>query len=1056
MGDHFDVPFKDKNSERKMLYRRIMRITEDIRSRVFDQSIRVTGVEFREGQYDCHDMDKGEWRPFGDEEQWGYREQYCWFRQTVTIPPEFKGREVVYAVDPQPDQGWRSRSFQFIAFIDGEMAQGLDPYHTYVPLTKCAQGRETFHIALNAYCDDWEFRGQGKFHAFLKTRDNVVRDLLYDISVPLEVAHQYDADDLPRIDILKTLNEAVSMLELCTPDDDLFHESAKQASRYLHENLYGESMPVKVSAIGHTHIDTAWLWRVRQSRDKAGRTFSSVIQLMEEYPDFKFMSSQAQLYEFVKQDYPELFEKIRAKVAEGKWEPEGSMWVESDTNIVSGESLVRQFLVGKRFFQKEFGVNNKIMWLPDVFGYSASLPQIMKLADIDYFMTTKISWSEYDRLPFDTFMWKGIDGTEILSHFIPSVHKEELERQGFSTTYNAHLRPDYIVNGWRRYSNKDLNKSWLCSYGFGDGGGGPTREMLENGKRMREGIEGCPKVEPEFARTFFDDLAETVKDNPRLPKWFGELYLQFHRGTLTSQARNKRYNRKTELLMHDCETLCTMAKVLCGKDYPAEELLADWKLILLNQFHDIIPGSSIAPVYEDSKREYEQVLASGRQMASDSMDALISAMHLEKDSLVVFNTLGFTRTDMVLTDVPQYDAFVICDADGAEVPYQITFDGKLLFLAKDVPAKGYKAFSVCAGKPSFGAGKVNTDADSKTFDTPYLYAQFDEQCNIAKLIHKKSGRAVAPEGEVLNRLIAYEDRPNCYEAWELKVYYDEKSWTLDDVIDAQIMEQGALRTVFKVVRPFNSSTVEQYFIFYSDLERIDVQYVIDWHEKNVLLKADYPVDVNASRATYDIQFGNLERTTHNNTTWDYAAFEVCGHKWADLSDNGFGFSVLNDCKYGWTIKEGRICPSILRSAADPNPNQDREVHHVTYSLYPHTGAVSTSGVVQEGYKLNVPLYCTFANAQQGTLPNILCMAEPDKDNVILETVKIAEDSDAVIYRTYETWNRAVTCTLRFDKPIRKAFVTNLMENKDESVEPVGNTLTLDYHPFEIKTLKLFF
>ena len=1053
MGGHFDVAFSDKNSERKMLYQRIKRITDDLRKRVFDQSVRVGGVEFREGQYNCHDIDKGVWRAFGDEEQWGYREEYCWFRQSVTIPQEFKGREVVYCVNPQPERGWESRSFQFIAFVNGEITQGLDPYHTYVLLTECARGGETYQIALNAYCDDHEFRGQGKFHAFLKTRDSDVRDLLYDISVPLEVAHQYEADDLPRIHILKMLNEAVSMLELCTPDDALFHKSVRQASAFLHEHLYGESMPVQVSAIGHTHIDTAWLWRVRQSRDKAGRSFASVVKLMEEYPDFKFMSSQAQLYDFVKQDYPELFEKIRQKVKDGQWEPEGSMWVESDTNVVSGESLVRQFLVGKRFFQKEFGVDNRIMWLPDVFGYSASLPQIMKLADIDYFMTTKISWSEFDRLPYDTFMWKGIDGTEILSHFIPSVEGEWVKKT-FQTTYNAQLNPDYIVNGWRRYANKDLNQSTLCSYGFGDGGGGPTRAMLENGKRMHAGIEGCPRVELEFAGTFFDRLSDTVKGNPNLPKWSGELYLQFHRGTLTSQARNKRYNRKAELLMHDCETLAAMAKQLCNRAYPDKELLSDWKLILLNQFHDIIPGSSIEPVYIDSQKEYEQVLASGKRMVSDSMQTLISAMNLDKDAFVVFNTLGFSRTDIVCVDMPSIENFVILDTDGTVVPYQISFDGKLLFLAKDVPAKGYKAFAVREGTECEYQNKVTTDG--KTFDTPYFYASFDAHCHIDKLVHKKSGRAVAPDGEVLGKLIAYEDRPNCYEAWEVKSFYTEKSWSVEDVSEAKIIEQGALRTVFEIVRPFNSSTVIQYYIFYSDFERIDVQYVIDWKEKNILLKADYPVDVNATRATYDVQFGNLERSTHNNTTWDFAAFEACGHKWADLSDNGFGLSVLNDCKYGWNIKEGHICPSILRSATEPNPNQDREVHYVTYALYPHDGAVCTSEVVREGYKLNVPLYGAFAKANVGNLPQAYCMAEPDKDNVVLETIKKAEDSDALIYRTYETWNRSVDCTLRFGKPIQKAFVTNLMENKDQPLDFDGDTISLHYKPFEIKTLKICF
>lgn len=1050
---HFDIPFEDKNSARKMLYRRIERICRDVRAQIFDNSVRVKGVWFREGQYAPDEIEKGEWRPFGDEEYWGSREMYCWFRQTVTVPDAFRGREVVYAVDPQPEHGWDSSAFQFILFVDGKMVQGMDSNHTYAILTHCATGGESFEISLNAYCDDNSFRGQGKLHAYLKTRDTVMRDLYYDLSVPLCAAHQYGTDDLPRVHILKTLNEAVNMLDLFSGDAQTVRASAAKASAYLHEHLYGVQSPIRVSAIGHTHIDTAWRWRLRQTREKAARSFASVLALMREYPDYTFMSPQAQLYDFVRQDYPELFDEIVQRVHEGRWEAEGSMWVESDTNVISGESLVRQFLVGKRYFREVFGTDSRIMWLPDVFGYSASLPQIMKLADIDYFMTTKISWSETDRHPFDTFLWQGIDGTEILSHFIPSMSERD-KADGFQTTYNSGLNPDYMINGWRRYANKDLNQNWLCSYGHGDGGGGPERSMLENGRRMREGIEGCPQTEPEFARTFFDRLADEVRDDPHLPRWRGELYLQFHRGTLTSQSRNKRYNRKSEFLLHDCETLHALSALLTGSVYPAETLLEDWKLVLLNQFHDILPGSSIEPVYEDSKAQYEQVLSDGVELSANAIASLTARMDLSDDSIVVFNTLGFARTDVAVCPKPAMDEFVLLDTDGSELPFQISHDGKLLFLAKDVPAKGYKAFRIGKGTPTDFPSRVRTDGTM--FDTPYLHAVFDENGNISCLIHKQSGRAVAPEGETLGRLIAYEDRPNVYDAWEVKAFFDEKYRVIDDVESCEIIESGALRTVLRIVRRFQKSRIVQDYIFYSDFERIDVQYEIDWHEEHILLKADYPVDVNASRATFDIQFGNLERTTHNNTTWDSAQFEVCGHKWADLSDNSFGLSVLNDCKYGWTVKEGHIRPSILRCATELNPNQDKEMHYVTYALYPHAGAVQDSRVAQEGYQLNVPLYTAFENAHEGALPPVFSAVSCDADNVIVETVKKAEDSDAVIVRTFETWNKKTDCTLSFGRPIRKAFLTNLLENRDEPIVSHGDRIALSYKPFQIQTIKVFF
>ncbi len=1046
----FDIRFVDKNSERKMLYERIERICRDLNKRIFDNRVRVTGIKFREGQYKWNEIDLGEWRDFGDEEYWGYKEQYCWFRQTVTIPESFKGRKVVFEVNPHPYSGYQ-RSFQFILFVNGKMVQGIDPNHNDYPLTYCAEGGETFDIALNAYCDDWEFHGQGQMYTYLKTVDTAVSDLYYDIAVPLETAHFYTHDDLPRVDILKTLNEAVSLLELSTPDIDVFHESVKKTSSFLHENLYGESMPVKVSAIGHTHIDVAWLWRLRQTRDKAGRTFASVMQLMREFPDFKFMSPQAQLYDYVKQDYPELYEEIKERAKEGRWEVEGSMWVESDTNVISGESLVRQFLVGKRFFKQEFGVDTKVMWLPDVFGYSGSIPQIMKLADIDYFVTTKISWSEFDRLPFDTFMWKGIDGSEVLSHFVCSMGRSD--ENEFRTTYNSFLGPKETIYGWQRYSNKDLNRNILSSYGFGDGGGGPTRTMVENGIRMDKGIPGCPKATQEFAGTFLKNLEKDVAGKRNLPKWSGELYLEFHRGTLTSQARNKRYNRKSEYLLQDTENLNAIARLLCGSEYPSEELLEDWKLVLLNQFHDIIPGSSIFPVYEDSKEQYEQVLESGRKLSFEAMTSLVSAMKLSGDAVVVFNTLGFTRSDIAAVET-DLEAFSIVDADGKEMKCQKTFDGKYVFLAENVPAKGWKAFYIkntaCAEKN----GEVV--CDGRNFETPHFSVKFDENLNITSLIHKETGRSVAKEGELLNRLIAYEDRPNCYDAWDVKVFYDEKFWYVDDVQSCEIVEDGSVRTVMKVVRNFNSSVINQYFIFYTDFARIDVQYVIDWKESDIILKADYPVDVNANKATYDIQFGNIERTTHNNTTWDFAEFEACGHKWADLSDNSFGLSVLNDCKYGWAIKEGHIKASILRCATNPNYAQDREIHNVTYSIYPHAGSVASSDVVKEAYALNLPLYSVSAAANDGNIASEYSFVSADEDNIVIETVKKAEDSECIVVRTYETWNKSTQCTLTFPETLKKAYITNLLENKDEELPVADGKVELSYRPFEIKSLKLMF
>ena len=1048
---HFEIDFHDKNSERYMISGRINQLLKDMYSKfVIIDSVDTGDFLYRDGQYSIDDIDKGEWTPFrANKDYWGYRECYCWFKQTVKIPESFKGQHVIYNIKPYARTWNQEVNPQFIIFVNGQVIQGADSNHQYVTLTSCAEGGEELEIAINAYSDDWEWKGEIQLGAQLQAFDDVAFCTYFDILTPLKVAKYKDEDSDARINILKALNEACNILDIDTNNREAFRESCVEASKYLDENLYGKFEEATCWAVGHTHIDVAWLWRLRQSRDKACRSFSTVLKLMEEYPEYKFMSSQAQLYEYVKEDYPEVYEKIKERVKEGRWEVEGSMWVEADTNVASGEALVRQFMVGKRFFREEFGIDNKIMWLPDVFGYSAAIPQLIKKSGMDYFMTTKISWNEYNKFPYDTFKWRGIDGTEVLSHFPPSCHATVNERSNWQTTYNSKLRPLYVLGGYKRYSQKDLNKDYLMSYGFGDGGGGPTIEMLEYGRRMEKGIQGCPVVKQSTSLDFFKDLDKKVSGNKRLPTWCGELYLEFHRGTLTSQARNKKYNRKSECLYHDVETLSAIANKEIGLTYPREELLKNWKTILLNQFHDILPGSSISVVYEDSKEDYERVLKAGCQMAGNAQSALLSKINLKEDSIVVFNTTGFNRHDAVICEIPCEEEFALFDKNGNEVAYQKTFDGKIVFVA-DAPSKGYASFAVKKTAPE-KFDFVNATVNKAS--TPFFDVEFNEEYNISKLIHKETGRSVAPDGEAVGKVIAYQDRPHNHEAWDIKCYFDEKSWNLD-FKNAELIELGAVRTVYKVDRTFRDSSFTEYYCIYNDLQRIDVDYEADWHEDHVVLKADYPVDVNSTRATFDIQFGNIERSTTTNTTWEFSQFEESMHKWADLSDNGFGLSVINDCKYGCDIKNGRIRPTLFRCATNPNHIQDREHHSFSFSIYPHSKRVNDSDVVKEGYNVNFPLYAIPQKAQEGTLAPEYSLVSCDKENVVIETVKVAEDSDNIIVRAYETWNSKTPVTLTFCDEILSATECNLMEEEDEAVAFDGNTLTATFKPFEIKTFKV--
>ena len=1048
---HFDVPFSDKNSERYMLSKRIALICNQLmQSRYVTDSEDTGNFFFRDGQHTFSERDTGEWTPFDCENgYWGYPECYCWFKQTVQVPERFKGQAVYYRIKPYLDS-WRTVNPQIIIYCNGILMQGMDSNHKDVKLLDCAKGGDTLEIYINAHTDAREFKSEVRMKAELFTVDDVTLKLYYDVITPLEVANLYDADSTVRIDIIRPLNEALNMVDYDTDDIELYHKTALEACDYLSDRVYGKKGEPTAWCIGHTHIDVAWLWRLRQTRDKAGRSFATVLKYMEEYPDYKFMSPQAQLYDYVKHDYPEVYNGIKERIREGRWECEGSMWVEADTNVASGEALVRQFLVGKRFFRDEFGVQTKIMWLPDVFGYSGALPQIIRKSGLDYFMTTKISWNEYNKLPFDTFMWKGIDGTEVLSHFSPSRGPTDNERENYQTTYNTYLAPNEVIGGWRRYSQKDIGKNYLCSYGFGDGGGGPTRDMLEHHTRMARGIEGCPVTRQETALDFFRQLEKDVKDDRFLPIWQGELYLEFHRGTLTSQARNKKYNRKSEYMYHDVETLATIAKNTAGSEYPREKLLENWKLILLNQFHDILPGSSIKEVYEDSKVQYESVLAAGRGMIKDAQDAIISKISLSGDSYVVFNTLGCARTDIAYGEKPSFSPFKLFAPDGKETAYQLTKDGRVAFIA-EAPAKGYAVYTLSEGSPAV-FGKVNADADGAETDSFSL--KFDDNFNITSLIHKQSGRSVAPEGELVGKTVAFEDRPHNHEAWDIKCYFEEKSWDITDAESTELVENGPVFALYKATRAFRHSKIDHYYYIYKALPRIDVKYVTDWKEKRVALKADYPVDVNASRATFDIQFGNLERSTTRNTTWDFAQFEVSMHKWCDLSDNGFGLSVINDCKYGCDIKNGHIRPTLLRCATDPNTVQDREHHEFTFAIYPHAGRVSEGDTVREAYNINFPLYVRSAGENKGELPKEYSFVSVNESNIVIETVKTAEDSDDIIIRAYETWNRRTPAVISLSDTVASVSECDLMEENDTPAVREGNTVLTTFKPYEIKTFKV--
>ena len=642
-----------KGGKMKFLDKRVKVICDELRRLQRKQKFSVTDWKYKEGNY-IHpqdaEADSAEWKDFdGKTMHWYGPDRHYWFKTVYKVPQELDGKRMWMHVMTNINEWDDAKNPQFLLFVNGVATQGIDMNHREVFLRESAVGGEELVLELQAYTGT--LHNEFQLFVDMLEMDAQITKLYYDLLVPLQAFGRMDEDDKNRKDIETILNHTVNFLDLRTPYSEAFYATLKEASDYIDKALYTDMAGYKdviATCIGHTHIDVAWWWTVEQTREKTGRSFATVLKLMEEYPGYKFMSSQPQLYAFLKERYPELFAQIKERVKEKRWEPEGGMWVEADTNLTSGESLVRQFMHGKKFFKDEFGVDNRILWLPDVFGYTGALPQIMKKCGIDYFMTTKLAWNQFNKVPYDTMRWRGIDGTEILTHLITTLDVGQ-PVENFFTTYNGKIHPDAIMGGWMRYQNKDINNDILISYGYGDGGGGPTREMLETSIRMEKGVKGIPTVRQEFAGVFFDELNDRVKDNRRLPVWEGELYFEYHRGTLTSMGRNKRSNRKTELGLMDLELLSVLAQDTLS--YPTEELDAMWKKTLINQFHDILPGSSIHQVYEVTKEEYAQLKEQMDELTEKRLEVLAG----EGNDVMVFNTTGILRDDVALLGD--------CDAD---------------------------------------------------------------------------------------------------------------------------------------------------------------------------------------------------------------------------------------------------------------------------------------------------------------------------------------------------------------------------------------------------------
>ncbi|WP_188456226.1 alpha-mannosidase [Virgibacillus oceani] len=1027
------------------------RLTE-LDSHRYRGNVEISSFQFQldaKGEVGTKPPIDGEWTTLKKGETWTGRDLYAWLAAEVKIPVEWDSKEVVGVFDFGITDGGTNSGFESLLYVNHVPYQGVDGNHKEVFFSNELTG-DAVQLDFRLWSG---LEGGGRpveqvhtfKQAFLAWLDENVDDLYYTGKAALQTVEMLDKTNPVREDLLLVLNRAFNQIDWMSPGSDEFYQSIKAARESLKNGLdqMEKHHPVTVHAIGHTHIDLAWLWRLEHTREKEARSFSTVLRLMEKYPEYLFQQAQPQLYEYIKQDYPVLYEQIHKRVEEGRWEPEGGMWVEPDCNLPSGESFIRQLLHGTRFFRKEFGVECTYLWLPDVFGYSWALPQILMKSGITSFVTTKISWNQYNRMPHDVFTWRGIDGTEILTYFITTPYPG---RKGWGADYNADISAETMIGAWEAFRDKGVTKDVMVTYGHGDGGGGVTRDMLEMRRRL-DAMPGAPNVVTGKAGDYLEKLHKDVKETDGyVHLWDGELYLEFHRGTYTSQAYNKKSNRKLELLYKEVELLSVLEGVLTNtwKQYPQELLNKGWKIILRNQFHDILPGSSIKEVYEDSKLEYREAEEIALSIRGQAGKGVVSKDKTQ--SYTILNQSSWQRNSLI--EIPVHS--------GMESGSWFDHSKNLLHAEKvgdhwlvdvSVPSLGFTTIDFVPNQQDeLEERQCPFAVEDNRLTTPYYEMKWNESGHLTRIFDRRNNRDVLGENQAGNVLQIFEDKPTRWDAWEIDISYQEKMKEIRNVKSIEVIEVNAHRAVIQFTWQYNQSVIEQKMIVYAGKPRIDFETSVKWHEVNQLLKVAFPVNVRSTEATFDIQFGNVKRPTHWNTSWDLAKFETVGHQWADLSERGYGVSLLNDCKYGYDIKDATMRLTLLKGATYPDYTQDQGEQTFTYSLLPHKGSWVEGETVQEAADLNQPL----SYIQGKSSDSSFSLFSVSADYTVVDAVKKAEDSDKVVIRLHEFTGGRGPVSVTSELSIKSWQECNLME------EPVGershdDTIEFDIKPYEIKT-----
>lgn len=978
------------------------------------------------------------WRPASPGQRWGGEGLTAWFRGDVRLPRACAGRKVFI----------RARTGgEALFFVNGVPRGVFDWQHPAVALALSASTRAKYHIAIEAYAGH-SFPGTQPFDddppvtpkcrvfegvdIVLERED--VSAFVFDLLVLRQLVKCLDENSLRRGRVVAALAEVYRLVDADPREgnEGVWRPklaAAREAMRPLLETPNGPTAPT-VGIIGASHIDTAWLWPLGETWRKCARTFSSALNLMEQYPEMTFLQPAPCHAEVMRDEYPVLFAAMRKAIAEGRWEPNGGMWIEPDCNVPSGEAMVRQVLVAQRWTRAHFGYTADTLWLPDVFGYSAALPQILRGGGIRFFCTTKMAWNDTTRFPYDTFVWCGLDGTSVVTHL---------------NEHNSRVDPETLTNQWNWRQHKDVEDGWLNGYGYGDGGGGPTAEMVELARRVRD-LEGCPRARHTTLSAFMTGL-EALSD--RLPRWSGELYLELHRGTLTSIAGVKRGNRKTELALREAEFLCTLA-ALRGAPYPAGRLLAIWKELLTNQFHDILPGSSIATVNDEAIASFERCVADAEELSRSALGSIAGPARRRSHAVIIANSLSWPRAgETVLTGIP---AGTVPDLPGvcAQWVQNVYGEDELAVAGLPLPPLGAAVVPLRKAQPSRAAASQLRFCDDSAH-TPFAEITFDHQGRVVSLVDRVSGRQVVADGGVLNGFLLGEDIPEAWDNWDidadqaLKMEFTGKLARRDVVADGPL--QLRIRSIYEIGA---NSVLTQDMVLHSTTARIDFETSLDWHEKRSLLKAVFDVAVLCDNARHEIQYGHVERPTHANLPGDRARFEVCAHKWTDLSDNGFGVALLNDCKYGVSVRGSRVGLSLAKGGVHPDPRGDEGLHRFTYSLLPHACGFTVPAVVRPAYELNVRPTAALVDASCRPVGSLL---EVDAPTVIVEAVKWAEEGNAFVVRLYDAGKVGTKVRVRFGVPVTAVCRTNLLEEDPEPLAVRSGAVELMIRAFEIVTLK---